>query len=563
MSPTDGSSEVALSRALGKLIDDLPPSVLGDLRDLSSMKDTLRLLTHNPYIPPTEGCPVNKLPNELLSHIFWLGSMEVEDEDDDEDDEFEFEGDEEGGYKLGHEFDTADSDEDDEGKEIENDESRFPDPYLTTPLPFQVLVSHICKRWREVAVESPVLWTNISFTEAPPFDRSRIWIERSKGLPLNIDIDCTAPDEDESLDTKEDPDPEDEMEDVEPLPRISSDNLTQIFDIIVPYALHWRSLVVTVKIPDYMHTVLKRLSACQSAPLLEILELYYYEDFDDFEEFGPPPPTALKEWFLLFNGDAPNLQHVAFWGVPVLWSSPFLSGLKDLELACHRNDIRPSWSEFAHILRASPDLTTLTLSQSGPSGEPGDWPSVNEDQVELPSLENLVLAFQPPEYISPLLRLISTPNLISLALDFDDADYSSFARQLASPVEGKSKSLLAGLENLKIAGLPCDLKTMDLMYEELSNLRSINLNCSFLDNQFFYKLSGPIVSTTTAVKSSTLTATTRLYCPRLEAISTTGISGDTMRKFVEARRAAGHPIKRVYMGEDDEMDPKDEKWLKK
>jgi hypothetical protein len=570
--PTGDPSSAAISRVLEVLLpkfDDLPPSVRESLRLVTSTEDTLRLLTHNPYIPPKNSCPVNKLPNELLSHIFWLGSMEDknEDEDDDDDDDerfkLEYEGDSEGGYKLDHEFDTADEDEEDDndGKEIKRDEAQTPERDSTTPLPFQVLVSHVCKHWREVAVESPLLWTNINFTEAPPFDKSRIWIERSKGLPLTIDIDCTAPDVDESSDPGEDLDSEDRMGEIDgteehpaPLPITSVDDLSLIFDIIVPQVFQWRSLVVTVRMADYVRIILKRLSECPSAPLLEVLELYFHEDY---ERFPPPSPMALTEMLLLFKGDAPNLQHVALWGVPVLWSSPFLSGEKDLELAYHRNDIRPSWSEFAHMLSSSPDLTTLTICLSGPSGEPGDWPSTSEGLIELPSLENLVLGFHPPEYISPLLRLISTPNLLGLALDFDEADYSSFARQLASPVAGRSKSLLAGLENLKISGLPCDHKTADIMYRELSNLRSINLSCAFLEDIFFDKLGVPIP----AINPGGIS--TGMYCPRLETIYTTGISGDAMRKFVEARRAAGHPIKRVFMGEDDDVEPKDENWLKK
>lgn len=31
------------------------------------------MLKNNPFVPPTSGCPINILPNELISHIFFVG----------------------------------------------------------------------------------------------------------------------------------------------------------------------------------------------------------------------------------------------------------------------------------------------------------------------------------------------------------------------------------------------------------------------------------------------------------------------------------------------------------
>src|SRR5580698_7875850 len=93
MSPTDPPSRDAISRALDDFFPKfvLPPSVREGIHVIQtnfSMEDALRkVLVSNPFIPPTDGCPINELPNELLSHIFWLGTMGDEDEDEDEEDE--------------------------------------------------------------------------------------------------------------------------------------------------------------------------------------------------------------------------------------------------------------------------------------------------------------------------------------------------------------------------------------------------------------------------------------------------------------------------------------------
>lgn len=85
-------------------------------------------------MPPADGrCPVDGLPNELLAYIFTLGveAQRGRDEDDDgteEEDEEKFDWDAD---------DDEDDDDDDDQPESE----------------FQILVSHVCRRWREVAIQ--------------------------------------------------------------------------------------------------------------------------------------------------------------------------------------------------------------------------------------------------------------------------------------------------------------------------------------------------------------------------------------------------------------------------
>jgi len=308
---------------------------------------------------------------------------------------------------------------------------------------------------------------------------------------------------------------------------------------------------------NYMHLATTTLASLPCAPSLEVLQLYHYEDTD--EDLRLFEPVRLRDPFpVLFSGNAPKLSQIALWGVHITWSmdkNTFLTDLKDLELAYHAEDVRPSWEEFERILLTSPSLDTLTLCLSGPSGRPCDWHS--EGPIHLPALRNLVLAYHEPEYIGPLLSLLYTPNVTSLALDFDAGDFSSFARQLATPRPGTNKSLLKGLEHLKISGLPCDHSVVDIMYAQLGNLRSINLTCTFLDMIFFLKLGQPIPSS-----SSSTTTPTAFYCPILDTVTTSGILGRAMCRFVEARKLAGMPVKRVFMSDNDVLDDEDEAWLR-
>jgi F-box-like len=604
------------------LAQDISQNLLTMLRNNTGMsteaamrKVTMDMLANNPFVPPTTGCPINDLPNELLAYIFLLGTQMEEDDDgsdvdeeeeseyidaldlgeawedvtDDEDEDMEVHNKKLGGKagkrkeevpenhenedmavhtnknsgkKVGKRIETTESDEDDD----EEDEESC--------LPFQVLVSHVCQHWREIALESPVLWTKLTFTDGPPFEKSIAWIQRSKGSPLDISIDCTIPENDDYAHDDQDSDSESDVS----CPSVtrkpgshgekyeeehgdchhgtlfySLDDLNTILDIIVPYVAQWRLLDFSVSYYVYMYTLLSRLTLCSSAPLLEVLILHHYEegnDTDGEEEFQCP---ELSTPVLIFNGIAPNLKEVTLWGVHLDWerSLSFLAGLQDFELAYHAKNVRPSFATFSKLLAASPEIRTLTLCMSGPAEDndmDNDW---GTDPIEVLSLKDLVLCYHEPKYIIALMRLLCAPNVTSLVLDYDGADYSEFVQALTRPMPGKNKSLLAGLEHLKIVGLPCNNKSAEMLLDQLAGLQSLNLNCQGEEEELFFDLLCRLRS-----KSKTP------YCPNLHTIWTTGIHGRQMKTFIEMRRVAGMPIKRVGMSQQDEIGEREESWIK-
>jgi len=89
------------------------------------------IVARNPYVPPTgDRCPINDLPNELLAHIFYLGTDE--DEEDEEDDMYQ-----------------------DDVDVVENDDFEKGALPNESVLPFQVLISHVCAHWRTVGKFTP------------------------------------------------------------------------------------------------------------------------------------------------------------------------------------------------------------------------------------------------------------------------------------------------------------------------------------------------------------------------------------------------------------------------
>ncbi|KAJ3554844.1 hypothetical protein NP233_g12339 [Leucocoprinus birnbaumii] len=629
--------------------------------EIAMARITKDMLQNNPFVPPEgDKCPVNALPDELLAYLFETGvQMQVEamqfgDEDDDDEFDEDLSSDEEdgegkgkgkGGMELKMEVvDVGDGDEDGEWSDVDDEvdsrrrrrtrrtylgngnsiniyhdvddddddgdeddeEDEDEEPEFETELPFQVLVSHICKRWRSVALGTPALWTLLNFEKGTPLDKHKAYIERAKNAPLDIIIDCTTDD----YDTDEDEDPElvgyeSEEKDKElldclrrsidrsdsSLPTIFGDtnwytrpgldsnaqtsdifspiqyqdytitDFSNVLDLIIPRVQQWRALSVSVSDYRWMYLLLARMHQCPSAENLDILELYHYDDNDSAETFQP---RHLVTPFTPFHGQAPRLRHCVFWGVHLDWgkSLEMLKDVEDIDLAYHAEDVRPSYRTFEAMIK-SPGLQTLSLSLSGPRGGEDDWRNEGVETIQLPSLEGWIMRYHSPQYARSLLRFIDTPNLRSLNLDFDEEDYTEFAKDLCKSAFGRSKSLLAGLENFKLSGLPCSRKMVEKMLDELAGLKSLNLNCQGEGELFFEALLKATTSSSSSSTSSAATTTSKkLYCPALESITTAGITGRQMREFVDARKKAGAPVKKVMMSERDEIDISSEKWLK-
>ncbi|KAG8903718.1 hypothetical protein FRC01_009022 [Tulasnella sp. 417] len=56
--------------------------------------------------------------------------------------------------------------------------------------PFPVVASHVCRTWRQHALNTPKFWTKLEFHQKkPPFEKYRVWWERANGCPFDVSID--------------------------------------------------------------------------------------------------------------------------------------------------------------------------------------------------------------------------------------------------------------------------------------------------------------------------------------------------------------------------------------
>ena len=201
------------------------------------------LLANNLYEPSYSRrkcqCPINMLPPQILRLIFAIG-CEMQEE--------------------GEEMEEDEEDEDDNG--VRSSGSSL----------FQILVSHVCRHWRAVALNSHTLWATLDFDNVLHLEKSKAFIERAHGLPLKIHIDCNG----RSLNYLNQ--------------FISQSDLMQILDLIEPEVSHWGELDFHVSTYSYAQSLLARLHNLPNAPLLKKFQLYSYENCDGFELFSGNDP---------------------------------------------------------------------------------------------------------------------------------------------------------------------------------------------------------------------------------------------------------------------------------
>lgn len=51
---------------------------------------------------------------------------------------------------------------------------------------FEIVVSHVCRRWRSVAIRTPTLWTEIRHYSSPESNRTMVYLARSGALPITL-----------------------------------------------------------------------------------------------------------------------------------------------------------------------------------------------------------------------------------------------------------------------------------------------------------------------------------------------------------------------------------------
>lgn len=547
------------------------------------------------YIPSKGGrCLIEALiPDDILSYIFRLGAeAQIHDdewfiEEDDGDEAFE---------DVDSEEYQDDESEGEAGTLVREYDATDPNVNnFIWALPFQVRVAHVCKRWRQTALNLPLLWTSVTFYDQPPFEDSKLWIARSQNCPLDLTINIPA-----YLQDKEDSEVADEY-----LPDPKKEGLQrleQILDIAIPHVSRWKTFDLSVTTWEQMYLALTRLEPIAAASTLQQLSLYCDEDVG-YERFLQ---QAFKAPKVLFGGNMPKLKHLGLYSVHFDWdlltrpnnlsSDPkaCMTNLTEIELAFHALDVRPTFKQFSDAVRRSPRLEALKLTCSGPSFPPEH---TSRDRIVLPNLDTLVLGNQDEAYAIKLIQSFYMPKLTSLVLDLADSSYSDFARCLAAPAEPpssletasdvghdlptnapelgrsqvKAPSILTNLTFLKLTGFMCDDACARLIYENATRLTRLYLHMKFLPDPFLL-----LLITNRGLSWQDMTPALLLHgnvsnesvdspplLPNLQSLTIGGVDGDALVALVAARKAARMPLNELHVDHLSNVRPEAREYIRR
>ncbi|OJT10898.1 hypothetical protein TRAPUB_12582 [Trametes pubescens] len=240
-----------------------------------------------------------------------------------------------------------------------------------------ITLTHVCRAWREIALNTPRLWSHIVLTQP---NVAKQVLARSKKAPLWLSASLTHTD----------------------------DQRAETLEVLMKESSRLKELHLT----GPAHTV-QALSAKwrTSADLLETINIS--SDFRQFDPASllPAPPLSSQ----IFSGQTPKLRHLQIHRIAVDWSNPlFCNTLRTLIIhAVYDN--APSPGEFSQLLdalEAMPLLETLRLNES--------IPRMPDDATQLSR---------------NVQRTISLPHLRCIELFSDAIDSANLLRHISAPPE--------------------------------------------------------------------------------------------------------------------------------
>jgi hypothetical protein len=258
-------------------------------------------------------------------------------------------------------------------------------------LPYVVLITHICRSWRELALGTPGLWTWIDLVSGHNNAMSCAFLERSQPRILHVTLV------------------------VHPVwlrpERIKRPhryiNLDELVELIVREIGRIASLHITAHdVPMELAFVLPKLRPLQ-APQLR----YFGTSRDDIPRAGPTPTPDL-----VFTGGAPKLTEARI--SSLILGVPPLSNITSLIIHRPQDSQQRSMSfaQLTEMLLASPFLENLVMEGKIVDR---DQPHEIRNVVSLPHLATLHIELENENDAighAFMLYLLHTPNIHSLTL---------------------------------------------------------------------------------------------------------------------------------------------------
>jgi hypothetical protein len=228
----------------------------------------------------------------------------------------------------------------------------FEDKWTPLPTPFEIVVSSVSRRWRNVALQTPRLWTRVYINVAQSaHELLDLYLDRSKMCSIDITLSRRKLRWERSCDL------------MGPEPKVVIE-FKQYLEQLVPHVGRWREFIIRrgdhiMPLPDVLAAL-----AHLYAPALETLVLNGNHG-------------SLRK---IFSAGAPRLFSVELIGACFL---PPLEAVKHLKLYSH-DYFQLNHAQFHNIIQPMCSLINLNLQSGIVVGSPAGHPT-----VDLPSVISL------------------------------------------------------------------------------------------------------------------------------------------------------------------------------
>ncbi|KAG0706514.1 hypothetical protein DFH29DRAFT_1076953 [Suillus ampliporus] len=235
-----------------------------------------------------------------------------------------------------------------------------------------LLLTRVCRRWREVAIGTPNLWCklHVSFAPRDHWEQQALcyhsWLKRSRGCPISLNVSR------------------------------GGNDLTKLQSLLQPYVDQIASLCIDVLDTDQPQLLLENLPALQ--------ELIIY-----IETPEAPPHTAQYISRLPFSLRTLRVIGPCF-GLQDIYSfNPVWTHLTNVEIDIYEPDAVP------HLLQLGPNLSSLVVHMYASSDE-----TLALQPSTQTKLQSLCITFEDAKIhtFPNLLDALSLPNLRVLDVDF-------------------------------------------------------------------------------------------------------------------------------------------------
>lgn len=396
----------------------------------------------------------------------------------------------------------------------------------------RLYLTWVCRAWRRLMVEDPMIWNAIWFHDAPPYDRSWEWFERAGSARLDIRLNEVDP----------------KWTSVQDHPKFTAEQMSDMLDRLFTKLSQIRMLVIIVDNWPPALTALQKLQTAGNAGIpIDIERLEIHRSGVPYVWIGPGFDTqGHRDPAVLFGGQTRRLQYLCLSGIHIDFNDTPLSNLTTLDLRHIAIDSSPTLARFREILQNSPNLDKLTLDGCGP--QPAER-LLDHTPIELRNLKTFTLGSFNLPFACFILAQIHAPRVRDLTLmSMAGNDYMPLISMLTRKFKQVRILTMYNVElNMNPMGKQTFVRWLESMpemgYARLARIKPEVLNM-FAVNPRNYRMS---LEGGSAAPPEAVSPNRHVLCPKFQCMEVQALSAPAIAEFCRLRKGVGVPMKKLYL----------------